>query len=189
MSDEAATEAAAPAKKAANPLVLVMIASVVTAATVGGGLYFAMASKIEHAAAAASEAEEEATAEDGAAKKKDKAKAKGKQEKKDPAVYVKLDPPFVVNFEAKGIMRFLQIQVELMTRDPQTVELLNQHEPMIRSNLLMLFGNQTFEKINSAEGKETLRTEALKSITDSLKSEGGKANKVEQLYFTSFVMQ
>jgi flagellar protein FliL len=188
MSDESsASESAAPAKKAMNPLVLVMIASLVTAATVGGGLYFALASKVEHAAAAADE-EEEAAAEEGAVKKKAKGK-KGKEEKKDPALYVKLDPPFVVNFEAKGIMRFLQITVELMTRDPQTVELLTQHEPMIRNNLLMLFGNQNFDKINSVAGKEALRVEALKSISDSLRSEGGKAKNVEQLYFTSFVMQ
>ena len=190
MSDEAASESAPPAKKTMNPLVLVMVASLVTAATVGGGVYFALASKVEHAAAAADDEEEEApaAAEEGATKKKGKGKNK-KAEKKEPALYVKLDPPFVVNFEAKGIMRFLQISVELMTRDPQTVDLLTQHEPMIRNNLLMLFGNQNFDKINSTEGKEALRTEALKSISDSLKGEGAKPNKVEQLYFTSFVMQ
>jgi len=190
MSDETATpESAAPAKKDLNPLVLVMLASLVTAATVGGGVYFALASKVEHAASASQDEEEEAPAVESAVKKKGKAKAKGKEVKKDPALYVKLDPPFVVNFEAKGIMRFLQITVEVMTRDQQTVELLKQHDPMIRNNLLMLFGNQNFDKINSMEGKELLRGEALKSIAESLKGEGGKPKNVEQLYFTSFVMQ
>jgi flagellar FliL protein len=190
MSDESETAAAtpAPAKKGMNPLVLVMIASLVTAATVGGGLYFALGSKVQHSAEDV-DAEEEAAAEVAPVKKAAKGKASSKMAKKGPALYVKLDTPFVVNFEAKGIMRFLQITVELMTRDPQTVELLKMHEPMIRNNLLMLFGNQNFEKLNSMEGKEALRAEALKSIGESLKSEGGKANKIEQLYFTSFVMQ
>jgi flagellar FliL protein len=180
MSDDAATDSQAPAK-ASNPLVLVLIASLVTAVTVGGGLYFALASKVESAAAAAEEASEEDGAE-GAASKKN-AKHKGE------ALYVKLDPPFVVNFEAKGIMRFLQIAVEVMTRDTATVELLKKHDPLIRNDLLMLFSNQDFAKINSVAGREALRVEALKSISEALKSEGGKPKNVEQLYFTSFVMQ
>jgi flagellar FliL protein len=190
MSDDKGPEAAAatPAKTAMNPLVLVLIASLVTAVTVGGGLYFALASKVEHAASASDDAEEEAATE-AAVGKKGKGKTKAKEAKKGPALYTKLDPPFVVNFEAKGIMRFLQITVEVMTRDPGTVELLQQHDPMIRNNLLLLFGNQNFEKINSMEGKEALRAEALKSIAESIKTEGGKPKNVEQLYFTSFVMQ
>jgi flagellar FliL protein len=191
MSDEAAApESQVPAKKAMNPLVLVLIASLVTASTVGGGVYFALASKVDSAAAAAEAADEEEGGEvaSTAAKKKAKGK-KGKEQKKDPALYVKLDPPFVVNFEAKGIMRFLQIAVEVMTRDNATVDLLRQHDPLIRNNLLMLFSNQDFQKINSVEGREALRVEALKAIGEALKSEGGKPKDVEQLYFTSFVMQ
>jgi flagellar FliL protein len=165
-----------------------MLASLVTASTVGGGMYFALASKVEHAAAAADEGDEEAVDEAPTPKKKAKGK-NAKEDKKEPAIYTKLDPPFVVNFEAKGIMRFLQIQVEVMSRDKETVELLKAHDPLIRNNLLMLFSNQNFDKINSLEGREALRTEALKSIGEAIKSEGGKPKKVEQLYFTSFVMQ
>jgi flagellar protein FliL len=184
MSDEGATESAAPAKSG-NPLVLVLISSLVTAATVGGGLYFALASKVEHAAAAA----EEAAAEEADASPAAKKKTKNKNKNKGEALYAKLDPPFVVNFEAKGIMRFLQIQVEVMTRDPETVDLLKIHDPLIRNNLLMLFSNQNLEKISSSEGREALRQEALKSIGEAIKSEGGKPKNVENLYFTSFVMQ
>jgi flagellar protein FliL len=180
MSDEAASESPSGGK-ASNPLMLVMIASLITAVTVGGGLYFALASKVEHAAnAAAEQADEES---EPGAKKKAKAHSTA------PALYVKLDPPFVVNFEAKGIMRFLQITVEVMTRDKTTVDLLKQHDPLIRNNLLMLFSNPDFEKINTLEGREALRAEALKSIGEAVKSEGGKPKNVEQLYFTSFVMQ
>jgi flagellar FliL protein len=180
MSDDAATDSQAPAK-ASNPLVLVLVASLVTAVTVGGGLYFALASKVESAAAAAEEANQGESA--GGADSKKKAKNKGE------ALYVKLDPPFVVNFEAKGIMRFLQIAVEVMTRDAATVDLLKKHDPLIRNDLLMLFSNQDFAKINSVAGREALRVEALKCISEALKSEGGKPKSVEQLYFTSFVMQ
>jgi flagellar protein FliL len=183
MSDDAAPDSQAP--KTTNPLVLVLIASLVTAITVGGGLYFALASKVESAAAAAEEADEADGAEAPDSKKNGKNKGKNKGE----ALYVKLDPPFVVNFEAKGIMRFLQITVEVMTRDAPTVELLKKHDPLIRNNLLMLFSNQDFAKIHSLEGREALRAEALKSLGEAIKSEGGKPKHIEQLYFTSFVMQ
>jgi len=180
MSDASgAVESVAAPRKDMNPLALVMLASLITAATVGGGVYFALASKVEQAVNAhAQEAGDEAG---------DTAKKKGKA--KLPALYVKLDPPFVVNFEAKGAMRFLQITVEIMTRDPETVELLKQHGPLIRNNLLMLFGNQDFKTISSLEGKEALRATALKTIGEAIKGEGGKPKTLEQLLFTSFVMQ
>jgi flagellar FliL protein len=106
-----------------------------------------------------------------------------------PAQYVKLDPPFVVNFEAKGLMRFLQVTVEIMTRDQATVDIINKNDPMIRNDLIMLFASQRYEDISTRDGKERLRTEALRVVADVVTAEGGNGEKVEQLYFTSFVMQ
>jgi flagellar FliL protein len=108
---------------------------------------------------------------------------------KTPAIYSKFDPPFVVNFQNKGMMRFLQVSIEVMTRNPATAELIKEHDPKLRNDLLMLLGGQTFETLSSREGKEQLRTQALKAVADVIAAEGGKAESVEQLYFTSFVMQ
>ena len=104
-------------------------------------------------------------------------------------MYVAFDPPFVVNFEAKGMMRFLQVSLEVMTRDPVTADLIKQHEPVLRNDLLLLFGNQTYEMISTREGKEELRKEALAAVARIISDEGGDPKHVEQLYFTSFVMQ
>ena len=41
-----------------------------------------------------------------------------------PPLYLALDPPFVVNFESEQLVHFLQITVQLMSRDPATIELL-----------------------------------------------------------------
>jgi flagellar basal body-associated protein FliL len=38
-------------------------------------------------------------------------------------------------------------------------------------------------------GKEKLRSDALTAIRQVVESAGGKGNHVEQVYFTSFVMQ
>ena len=106
-----------------------------------------------------------------------------------PPLYVALDPPFVVNFEAKGMMRFLQVSIEVMTRDPATADLLKLHDPMLRNELLLLLGNQTYEMISTREGKEQLRGQALEAVAKIIGEQGGNAKNVEQLYFTSFVMQ
>jgi flagellar FliL protein len=60
---------------------------------------------------------------------------------------------------------------------------------MIRNDLLMLFSSQSYETISSREGKEAMRSQALKTVADIVTKEGGDASKVEQMYFTSFVMQ
>lgn len=106
-----------------------------------------------------------------------------------PAVYYKLEPAFVVNFEAEQLVRFLQVTVEVMSRDPVTVELIKQHDPVIRNDLLMLLGNQTYDVISKSEGKEALRVAALEAVRKIVGREGGDAAKVEAVYFTSFVMQ
>lgn len=165
MSDAPAAEAPAPAPGKSKMLVIVLC-SILAAGAAGGGVYFMTAQK----------GEEHAAAEPAPAVK-------------TPAIYSKFDPPFVVNFQNKGMMRFLQVSIEVMTRDQVTADLIKEHDPKLRNDLLMLLGGQTFETLSSREGKEQLRTEALKAVAAVIAAEGGKAESVEQLYFTSFVMQ
>ena len=106
-----------------------------------------------------------------------------------PPLYVALDPPFVVNFEGEQLVRFLQITVQVMTRDPASVELLKANDPVVRNDLLLLFANQKAEVVAARAGKEKLRSDALTAIRHVVESSGGKADHIEQVYFTSFVMQ
>jgi flagellar FliL protein len=106
-----------------------------------------------------------------------------------PAKYLALDPPFVVNFQAEDGARFLQVAVQLMTRDPEIEALLVQHDPQLRNDLLLLLGGQNAVTLANRDGKERLRAQALEAVRAILKREGADASKVEALYFTSFVMQ
>jgi flagellar protein FliL len=106
-----------------------------------------------------------------------------------PAQFVELDPPFVVNFAPGSSSRFLQIAVQLMTRNPEMVEFLKRNTPIIRNDLLLLFGNKHPEEVATQEGKEALRAAALDSVRKIITDEGGKAEELEAVYFTSFVMQ
>ena len=106
-----------------------------------------------------------------------------------PPIYCNLDPPFVVNFEAEAAVRFLQVTVSVMTRDPHIQELLKSNDPRIRNDLLMLLGNQKYESISTREGKEKLQKDSLEAVRAVVKSAGGEPEKLEALYFTAFVMQ
>lgn len=106
-----------------------------------------------------------------------------------PPIYVNLDPPFVVNFEAESMVRFLQVTVSVMTRDPHSEELLKKNDPRIRNDLLMLLSNQHYNDISTREGKEKLRVASLEAVRAVVRTSGGEAEKIEDLYFTAFVMQ
>jgi flagellar FliL protein len=177
---EAPPAAPAPeAKPRSKKMLIIVIAAVVVLMGGGVGAYFVFGHKGE-----------EQSAEQGKQGGKEKGKGKKAEEvKKGPAIYVKLDPPFVVNFDANGVMRFLQVTVEVMTRDAAAAELIKSNDPMIRNDLLLLFGNQPSSAVTTLEGKEKLRADALAVVAKVVSAEGGDGKKVEQLFFTSFVMQ
>ena len=177
-------------------LIIIAAAMLVLGGAGGGAFFFLNKGHADEEVTADADEGEEAAAEEHDAKDSKKAKSKSKKDKKGkkaevkaPALYVKYEPPFVVNFDAKGVMRFLQVSMEVMTRDAATSEVIKLHEPKIRNNMLMLLGSQTSETIGSMEGKEGLRKQALETIAKVVEEEGGEGKKVEDIYFTSFVMQ
>jgi flagellar FliL protein len=105
-----------------------------------------------------------------------------------PAIYLPLEPAFVVNFQGQNRAKFLQVTIEIMTRDQHVVDLVSQHMPAIRNSLILLFSSQAYEEISTAEGKEALREKALEEVQAILEEETGDPG-IEAVYFTSFVMQ
>jgi flagellar FliL protein len=107
---------------------------------------------------------------------------------KEPPQYMAFDPPMVVSFQDQGTMRFLQVTVEVMGRNEETMAAVKTHMPVIRNNLLMMFGGRNMQQLTDREGKEKLRQEALVEVQRIIKENTGKPG-VEDLYFTSFVVQ
>ena len=174
-------------------LIIIAAAVLVLGGGAAGAFFFMHKSAADEEVSADSGEGEQADAKDT---KKEKGKAKGKKDKKGkaaepklPAIYVEFQPPFVVNFDAKGVMRFLQVSMQVMTRDHETSELIKLHDPKIRNNMLLLLGSQTIDTISTMEAKEELRKKALETIVKIVDDEGGEGKKVEDLFFTSFVMQ
>jgi len=192
--DKEKQEPAAAKGGSKKKLLIIIAAAVLVLGGGGAGAFFFMhKSAADEEVSADSGEGEQADAKDT---KKEKGKAKGKKDKKGKAaepkasaIYVEFQPPFVVNFDAKGVMRFLQVSMQVMTRDHETSELIKLHDPKIRNNMLLLLGSQTLDTISTTEAKEALRKQSLETIAKIVEDEGGEGKKVEDLYFTSFVMQ
>lgn len=124
----------------------------------------------------------------GAAVSDDKKSKKTKEEEKGPPTYFAMDPPMVVSFEDENAIRFLQVTVEIMSRDEEAIQAFQTHTPLIRNNLLMLMGGKSVSELTSRDGKEALRQESLVEVRSILEANTGKPG-IEDLYFTSFVVQ
>jgi len=163
--DDLDSEIDEPQKGSKNKLLLIVGALVIIAVTAAATLYFvgdtSQSSRVDG---------EEAPAENA-----------GK------ANYFPLEPPFIVNFMARGKPRLIQVSIVLMTRDKEVLSGLGEHQALIRNSTILRIGGAQFESLQTIEGKELLRQDLLDEINRILESEG--INLIDDLYFTNFVMQ
>lgn len=109
-----------------------------------------------------------------------------------PPKYFSMDPKFVVSFNNQTNARFMQFSIEIMSREGEVIKQVEEHMPVIRSSLLMLFGSQDYEVMVTREGKEKLLLDAMDDINTTLQKISGATEKtdlVEAAYFDSFVIQ
>lgn len=109
-------------------------------------------------------------------------------DKTKAAVYLQLDPAFVVNFQDENALRFLQVGVNVMSHDPEALVATKEADPEIRNALLMLFSAQDVKSLSDVKGKQKLQAAALAEIQRVLKEKIGRPG-VDAVYFTSFIMQ
>ncbi len=162
-------------KSGGSKMMIIIIAVVVLLLISGGATFFLMSGGDKPAAEAGAEGEEAAAEEPaipaGA-----------------PMGYFPMSPAFVVNFSGDSDIRFLQVDVQVGSRDPAMLELVREHSPAVRNSLVILFSSQNPEDLESREGKEKLRADVLEEIKKILKEVSGR-DAIENVYFTSFVMQ
>ncbi|WP_127477511.1 flagellar basal body-associated FliL family protein [Sulfurivermis fontis] len=103
------------------------------------------------------------------------------------AHYLALDK-LVVNFGPGAPVRFLQVNLQVMSYDPEALKAMETHMPAIRNDILLLLGSQKYEVVSTPEGKEQLRGAILAKVQNVLDTYE-KERKVEAVYYTEFVMQ
>ena len=101
-----------------------------------------------------------------------------------PPVYIRMEP-FIVNFVQEEALRYLQLTIQLMTRDAEIETDIAAYRPEIRNALILLLSGHSYRELITREGKEAIREEIRLEVNNILKKEEG----VESVYLTGFVMQ
>ncbi len=104
------------------------------------------------------------------------------------AIYVPIKPAFVVNYGGQGRLRYLKAEISLRVADAAVENAVRHHLPYIRNEIILLFSKQTEEVLDTLEGKELLRQQALEAINLVLETEA-EGNQVTDLYFNQLVIQ
>lgn len=121
----------------------------------------------------------------------------------DSTPFIPLTPPIIVNIMDGQRIRHMQVIIELKVSKLDHASIVEKHKGPIRHELILLLSSQDSSTISSAQGKEQLRKEALKSVQKVIRKLHGKAKKnedaheaggkadpiVEALYFTNFIIQ
>ncbi|SRR6056297_2624637 len=102
-------------------------------------------------------------------------------------IYLSLNPAFVVNFEHNGSVRYLQIELQVMSYSELALEKVAANMPAVRNTLILLFSAQNYAALTTLEGKETLRGAVITAINEQLRLDG--EDRVLEAFFTNFVVQ
>jgi len=175
-------------------LIFALLGLLVLAGTVVGTLFLAKTylfpqpgAQAASAAEPAAEHGSEASAEHGAAPAGEHG-AEAAPAGNGEATYKTIDPAFVVNIQDGPRFRFLQVEVDVMTRDATGFARLDKVMPRVKSELTMLFGSLQRENVQTIEGQKALQAQALDVINTVLKEETGRSG-IDAVYFTKFVVQ
>ena len=108
------------------------------------------------------------------------------EEPAKPPVFVKLEA-FTVNLTADGEDHYLQTDIELKVADAKVSDVIKEHMPEIRNNVLLLLSSKTAGALSSMEGKQKLSNEIKEQVNKVLHAKD--ADGVSGVFFTSFVIQ
>jgi flagellar FliL protein len=188
MEDEKAPPTPAPAKGPGQMKLVIVGALALFVALVGAQVAVPLINGMiagSHAVAGDGETEgEEALADEEAVEEEG-------EEEEEPlaaALYTALDPPFVVSFDQDGGARYLQLTLQAMARDEKTIAAVKQHAPAIRNSVLFKLSGYELEVLSTQAGKEQLRHDLL-GATNEILAKNGSDHGIEELYFTSLVIQ
>lgn len=116
------------------------------------------------------------------------ADAESELSKKTPYYVELLDPKFAVNLAADSRAKFLKVSLSVLTYDPDVDTALRDHLPQLRSNLMILLSSKTSQELGGRSGREDLQKQLLERVQQTL-GQVGVAGRIDDLYFTNFVMQ
>jgi len=127
-----------------------------------------------------------------------------------PLQYLTLVPEFIVNFGPGSKVRYLQVDLQIATRQEASLDTISTYRPVLRNDILVVLSDVSYEVLKDRAGKEALQKRLLNTINKVVVAAGhaapvgekkdskddGHGNKdehvegpIENVYFTSFIMQ
>lgn len=105
--------------------------------------------------------------------------------------YYKLDPKILTNVKTPpGAKRgnYIQVSVDIMGADANTIEAIEHHEPHIRHILIMLFGKHGRNKLRSPVGQSQIRQQATDLLQEFMERENEEVT-IENVLFTQVIVE
>lgn len=168
--------AAEGGKGGGNKKMLIIIIAAVLLLGGGAAYYFLMMGGDESAAEEVAE---------GAAAEVEQESAEPEEPLLEEPAYLIFDDRFVTTYQTTQGERFIAIEIQAMAHRQSALDKLEKHMPMVRNKLILLYSDQDYFALASASNKEQLRQDTLVAINEVLP---GKY-KIEEVFFTSFLMQ
>jgi flagellar FliL protein len=113
----------------------------------------------------------------------------GEKEAPKKALYLAIADKFVVNVQDGAKMRFMQVKVQVMTREEKVSAAIEGNLPAFSHAMIMLLSNQNADTMRSPQGREQVRMQALGELQQVLSEVAGISAGLEAVYFTDFVIQ
>lgn len=101
------------------------------------------------------------------------------------ALYVSLNPAFMVTFKHGTGLRYLQTELNVMSFEEDVIKEIEMNRPAVRNNILMHLSSQDYEQLETVEGREVLRETVKAAVQETLRTD----LPVEAIYFNTFVIQ
>jgi len=104
------------------------------------------------------------------------------------------EPGMVISLLPGTNFKQVQLSIRVFTYSPELVEYLEKNDPMLRHHIVNLLGTQESAKFIDRAGRESLQIELKDMFTDLLtnskvEEEQKLAKKIEDVYFTEFILQ
>jgi flagellar protein FliL len=180
---EKETEEAIPEggeKKKSKLLLIIIIAVLVLVLIIGGVVAALMMGNHETEAETSQESKTE-VATDGA----EKATKSNHSNKAltEVGIMFPLDT-FTVNLLSESGRRYLKVQITLEMEGKELSPELEEKKAVFRDIIIRILSSKSLEEISTIKGKETLKEQIVSELNTRLKD-----GKIENIYFTDFVVQ
>lgn len=111
------------------------------------------------------------------------------QTQMEKPTYVALTPSFVTNYgNDSNRLRYLKVDISVRVETMPHSHTVENHTPQIRNQIILLLSQQDSDGVNTHEGRQKLRADALKAVQEILMTEEGE-KMVTDLLFDNFVVQ